>query len=44
VRVAALLAAIVSIVQSRNIAQTKISSFLTLARKKGLEGIPPFLG
>lgn len=40
----ALLAAIVSIVQNRNIAQTEIRSFLPRARKKRLAGIPGVLG
>jgi len=44
VRFAALVAAIVRIVQSRNMQQQKIDRFFDHARKKRLEGIPPFLG
>ena len=44
VRLAALPAAIVRIVQSLNIAQTEIGSFLTGARKKSLKGIPCVIG
>lgn len=43
-RVRALRAAIVSIVQGRNMQQLKIDSFLAGARKKSLEGIPRVLG
>ncbi|MCI1280608.1 MAG: hypothetical protein LKG23_16675 [Nitrospira sp.] len=44
VRVRALRAAMVSIIQSRNIEQAEIGSFLPPVRKKSLEGIHPFLG
>jgi hypothetical protein len=44
VRFTALVAAIVSIVQSRNIDQTEMGPFLAGARKKSLEGIPGVLG
>ena len=43
-RFRALREAIVSIVQSRNIEQTEMGSFLAGARKKSLEGIPRVLG
>jgi hypothetical protein len=44
VRFRARRAAIVSIVQSRNIEQTEMGSFLVGARKKSLEGILRILG
>ena len=44
VRFRALRAAIVRIVQSRDTERTKISSFLSPARKKSLGGIPRVLG
>jgi hypothetical protein len=44
VRFAALVAAIVRIVRRRDRARSKISAFLTGARKKSLEGIPGILG
>jgi len=44
VRVRALRAAIVSIVQGRNMQQPKIDSFLPRARKESLEGILGVLG
>ena len=44
VRFHALVAAIVRIVQSRNIEQTEMGWFLTGARKKSLEGILRILG
>lgn len=43
-RFAALVAAIVRLVQMRDTERTKISSFLTAARKKSLEGIHRVLG
>ena len=43
-RFTALVAAIVRIVQSRNIEQTEIGWFWGCARKKSLEGIPRVLG
>ena len=43
-RFRALVAAIMRIVQSRNIEQTEMGSFLVGARKKSLEGIPGVLG
>jgi len=44
VRFAALVAAIVHIVRSRDIEQTKIDRFFDSARKKSLGGIPRVLG
>ena len=43
-RFAALVAAIVHIVRSRDIEQTKIDRFFDCARKKSLGGIPRVLG